>query len=101
MGDGRVRAFEPTIEPYEFVVAKPARALNLGFGRASGCRLEGNTEAARRGVPIIVVRFHAPAEGRVDEIGRASGRESVCQAGSISVVAGSLKKKEIKNIENN
>src|SRR3546814_20238520 len=67
-GDGRVKAFEPTIEPYEFVVAKPARALNLGFGRDSGCRIEGNTDAARRGVPLIVVRFPATAEDRVDVV---------------------------------
>src|SRR3546814_19165520 len=44
-------------------------------------------------------RGDAVGDGAIAEIGRASGRERVCQYVSISVVAGALTKK--KQIENN
>src|SRR3546814_14425257 len=61
------------------------------LGREEG--IEDAVDDIRRDAGAGVLHLHDGVVARRHEIGRASGRERVCQYVEISVVAGSLKKK--------
>src|SRR3546814_14521020 len=76
----------------------PGRRTAAGQAHGDFQRLERRAravDAGRTGRDLSRVRHLQAGQGLVEEIGRASCRERVCQYVEISVVAVSLKKKEL------